>query len=116
MTREEAIDEILGLDFETDPDDYNRHLVDVREVCEIVERIFDDFENERGDYHEGIEEGYKICVKERVCKNCKWFNEKRYECKNTENYQEVGNYDNVNFFLMQVDENFGCNRFERITK
>jgi len=49
----------------------------------------------------------------RTCKNCKWFNKKTYECENKENEQEIGNYDNVDYISMQVDEDFGCNRFER---
>ena len=90
MTREEALNKCIEV--VTFRGIYNPYVLENVEY--FVEEIYDDFEN-------------------RTCKNCKWFNKKTYECENKENEQEIGNYDNIDYISMQVDENFGCNRFER---
>ena len=52
----------------------------------------------------------KVVCYDLVCKNCKWFNKvglAGYSCSNKENKKMFGGR------IIWIDENFGCNRFER---
>jgi len=52
-----------------------------------------------------------IHYKNQVCKNCKYHKEYEYEIPGAEDFTEI----EVGCILMKnrVDEDFGCNRFER---
>ena len=110
---------------------------DFNNIKKLINKIFDDFEkqcknckfygNSNG---ESWEEGYKQCLRERICKNCKWhkYNKKTkyFECQNPDVLDFV--VINIrNDFDFEFDkklgfepnpynedcDNFGCNKFER---
>ncbi len=78
MTRTDALMKVLKERDEEDKIHYSK-------VYEIVNEIFDDFEN-------------------RICRNCKYFIKTKREllCSNPVNYDYI-----------ITNKNFGCNRFER---
>ena len=90
MTREEAkkrincVKEVVKNDFE----EYEDEIVRADFMYKLIDEIFDEFES-------------------RVCKNCKHFKSKSGLCGLWEN----GVMNEASFF--NVDEDFGCNRFER---
>ena len=85
-----------------------RGYIDIFEAIQIINKIYDGFEEQcvnckffGNDNGESWEEGYSQCVKERICKNCFYYAEGVCCCDKSPLITEI------------VDENFGCNRFER---
>ena len=67
---------------------------DFNNIKKLINKIYDDFEN-------------------KICKNCKWFNKVGlvgYSCSNKKNKEMFG------MSIIWINENFGCNKFERKEK
>jgi len=110
MTRKEALDRLYAILTHSK----DRQNVNATEVAFLLRDIYDEFEKQcesckffGSDNGESWEEGYSQCVKERVCKNCK-YGEYRPVGLICTNEKEV-----MTTYMCFVDEDFGCNRFER---
>ena len=93
--------------------------IEIKEIIKcavsVAYKIKADFENREGDYYEGIEEGYKICMEEKVCKNCKFYSKRYFDVKG----HFCTNVKNNGIFCHGypiIEPDFGCNRFEKKEK
>jgi len=114
MTREEALNNLYGLSEKSNPE-----FVDSYAVERLIDEIYDDFEKQcanckffGNDNGESWEEGYKQCLKERVCENCIYANLEFNWCDNEENKWKEGAY----YKTIKIKKDFGCNKFKRKTK
>jgi len=89
MTREEAYNKLEKLMKEKDEIHTNIYAyVEFNQADDLIEKIYEDFEN-------------------RICKNCRFYDNVYNTCNSIKNTKMLG------FTLTEIDENFGCNKFER---
>ena len=135
MTRKESIKRMKII---MDKEKLSENNIATNLLAELIDEIFDDFEKQcnsckfnGNDNGESWEEGYKQCLRERICKNCKWhkYNKKTkyFECQNPDvldfvviNIRNDFDFDfdkKLGFEPNPYNEdcdNFGCNKFERV--
>ena len=89
------------------------------EAIKIINEIYDGFEEQcanckffGNDNGESWEEGYTQCLRERICQNCKYYDD-NYDNSGFCIHDWYHKFDYVKGDIIKVEKNFGCNRFER---